>query len=126
MAGDDGFIEQLCDRFMLVQRASRLTRVAFGARVGLSGPQMTNISNRRNPPSHDAIATAAWEFGFTTDFLYFGSRVGFRDPAIAERLRVLATQPAVLTSPLQPPQRNDGGKVAESTSPTRRRRSMPQ
>jgi transcriptional regulator with XRE-family HTH domain len=82
------FIEGLCDRFILAQEATGLSRVAFGRRVGLTGPQVTNISRYRNPPSHEAIHAACREFGYTANWFYEGSRVGLLDTLIAERLRL--------------------------------------
>jgi transcriptional regulator with XRE-family HTH domain len=84
---DIAFLEELCDRFMLAQTATGLTRTAFGKRVGLSVSQMTNISRHRNPPSHEAIKNACREFGFTPNYFYDGSRVGLLDALIAGRLR---------------------------------------
>lgn len=81
--------EELCDRFALAQEASLLPKGEFAKRVGLTGPQFTNISKYRNPPSHAAIHAAVREFGFTTDWFYFGFTTGFRDPALAERLRAV-------------------------------------
>lgn len=84
--------EALCDRLMLLQEASNLAKGVFASRVGLSGPQLTNISKYRNPPSHDVIAKAAEEFGLTTEWFYSGSTVGFRDPKLADRLRELKSR----------------------------------
>lgn len=84
--GDTAFIEALCDRFVLAQEATGLPKGKFAERVGLTGPQFTNISKYRNPPSHEAIRRAVEQFGFTSDWFYFGSRVGFRAPDLAERL----------------------------------------
>lgn len=84
--------EALCDRFALAQEASLLAKGKFAARVGLTGPQFTNIIRYRNPPSHEAIRAAVREFGFTTDWFYFGSTIGFRDPDLAERLRNLQSR----------------------------------
>jgi transcriptional regulator with XRE-family HTH domain len=81
--------EQMCARFLLVQEASGPPKGRFAARVGLTPSQLTNIARLRNPPSHEAIERAAREFGLTTDFFYFGSRVGFREPRMADRLRDL-------------------------------------
>lgn len=87
--------EALCDRFAQAQEASLLPKGKFAARVGLTGSQFTNITKYRNPPSHEAIAAAVREFGFTTDWFYFGSTIGFRDPDLAERLRgLLSRHPA--------------------------------
>lgn len=79
--------EALCNRFLLAQEATNLSKSEFAARVGLSSQQMSNIRKFRNPPSHEAIAAAVREFGFTADWFYVGSRVGFRDPDLADRLR---------------------------------------
>jgi len=81
------FREGLCDRFLLAQEATGLSKKEFAARVGLTPPQLTNISTYRNPPSHEAILAAMREFGFTSDWFYAGSRVGFRDASLADRLR---------------------------------------
>jgi transcriptional regulator with XRE-family HTH domain len=81
------FREALCNRFLLAQDATGLTAKQFGERVGLASPQMTNIKRYRNPPSHEAIRNAVREFGFTADWFYFGSKAGFRDAALAARLR---------------------------------------
>ena len=89
--GDTVFIEQLCDRFMLAQEATGLTKAAFARRVGLSSPQMTNIKTYRNPPSHEAIRNACREFGFPVSWFYEGTTFGARDPALAERLRLLSS-----------------------------------
>jgi transcriptional regulator with XRE-family HTH domain len=82
-------LEQICDRFLLAQEATGLTKGAFARRVGLTPSQLTNISKYRNAPPHEAIEKAAREFGITTDYLYFGTRSGFRDPKLADRLRDL-------------------------------------
>ena len=66
-----------------------MTKGAFARRVGLTPSQLTNISKYRNAPPHEAIEKAAREFGITTDYLYFGTRSGFRDPKLADRLRDL-------------------------------------
>ena len=64
-SSDHDFLEQLCDQFILAQEATSLSQGAFHAsRVGLSGPQVTNIKKHRNPPSHEAIRNACREFGF--------------------------------------------------------------
>lgn len=81
------FLEGLCDRFMRAQEATGLSKTEFGRRVGLSSQQITNISRYRNPPSHEVIRRTVTEFGFATDWFYFGSRIGFKDPELAERLR---------------------------------------
>lgn len=79
--------EALSDRFMLAWEATGLLKKDFAARVGLTSQQMTNIKTYRNPPSHEAISAASREFGFTSDWFYFGSKAGFRDPDLADRLR---------------------------------------
>lgn len=85
-SSDIDFLEQLCDRFMLAQEATRLSQGAFASRVGLTSPQLTNIKKHRNPPSHEAIRNACREFGFSPSWFYEGVTFGTRDPAIAERL----------------------------------------
>jgi hypothetical protein len=86
---EPAFHEALCDRFVLAQEATGLPKGKFAERVGLTSPQFTNISRYRNPPSHEAIRKAVQEFGFTSDWFYFGSKAGFRDATLAERLGVL-------------------------------------
>lgn len=85
--------EALCDKIMLLQEASLMPKGKFAVRIGLTGPKLTNISNYRNPPSHDVIRKAAQEFGVPTEWFYFGSMVGFRDEKLADRLRALEMQP---------------------------------
>lgn len=89
MPTNRAFREELCNRFLLAWEATGLQKNEFADRVGLSPSQLTNISTYRNPPSHEAIRAAVKEFGFTADWFYFGDRVGFRDPELAERLRTL-------------------------------------
>jgi len=89
MPNHTAFREALCDRLMLLQEASGLPKGKFAARVGLTAPKLTNISNYRNPPSHEVIRAAVREFGVTAEWFYFGSMIGFRDPDLAERLREL-------------------------------------
>ena len=79
--------ESLCDRFMLAQDATGLSKGEFAAAVGLTPSQLTNIKRYRNPPSHEAIYRAVREFGFTADWFYEGTKSGFRDPTLADRLR---------------------------------------
>lgn len=86
------FREAICNRFLLAQEATGLSKVDFAARVGLTSQQMSNIKKFRNPPSHEAISAAVREFGFTADWFYVGSRVGFRDVDLAERLRTLESR----------------------------------
>lgn len=81
--------EALSDRFGLAQEATLLSKSKFAKRVGLTASQFTNITRYRNPPSHEAIRAAVREFGFTADWFYFGSMIGFRDPSLADRLREL-------------------------------------
>jgi len=88
-SNDTAFHEALCDRFRLAQEATGLSKSKFAHTVGLTASQFTNISNYRNPPSHVAIRNAVREFGFTASWFYFGSRAGFQDPTLADRLRVL-------------------------------------
>lgn len=83
------FREAICNRFLLAQEATGLPKGEFASRVGLTPQQMSNIRRFRNPPSHEAIAATVREFGFTADWFYVGSRAGFRDGALAERLRGL-------------------------------------
>lgn len=83
------FREAICSRFILAQEATNLPKGQFAARVGLTPSQLSNIGTFRNPPSHEAILAAVREFGFTADWFYVGSRVGFRDAGLAERLRTL-------------------------------------
>lgn len=89
---DTAFIEALCDRFVLAQEATGLAKGKFASMVGLTSSQFTNISNYRNPPSHTAIWKAVREFGFTASWFYFGSRAGFQNQALADRLRELETR----------------------------------
>lgn len=81
--------EGIGNRFILGQEATGLSKSEFALRVGLTPQQMSNIKNFRNLPSHEAIHAAVIEFGFTSDWFYTGSRVGFRDDKLAERLREL-------------------------------------
>jgi transcriptional regulator with XRE-family HTH domain len=81
--------EAICNRFILAQEATGLSKGDFASRVGLTSSQFSNIKNFRNPPSYEAIAAAVREFGFTSDWFVVGSRVGFRDEKLAERLREL-------------------------------------
>lgn len=85
------FREAICNRFLLAQEATGLSKGAFAVRVGLTAPQLSNIKKYRNPPPHEAIAAAVREFGFTADWFYVGSRAGFRDEKLAERLQALET-----------------------------------
>jgi hypothetical protein len=85
--GQTQLIEDLCDRFMLAQEATELPKGKFAERVGLTSQQMSNIKKYRNPPPHGAILKAIKEFGFTADWFYVGAKVGFRDGALADRLR---------------------------------------
>jgi transcriptional regulator with XRE-family HTH domain len=80
-------LDDLCDRFLLAQDATGLSKKEFAAAVGLTSSKLTNIKNYRNPPSHESIYRAMVEFGFTADWFYTGSRIGFRDPGLAARLR---------------------------------------
>lgn len=91
MPNRTAFIEALCNRLMLLQEASELPKGKFAARIGLTGPKLTNISNYRNPPSHETIRAAVREFGVTAEWFYFGSTIGFRDPKLADRLRELGS-----------------------------------
>lgn len=86
--------EGICQRFILAQEATGLSKKEFAKRVGLNSQRLSNIATYRNPPPHEAISKAVREFGFTADWFYFGLRSGFRDQALAERLRLLeeATQ----------------------------------
>lgn len=93
-AAKQTFREAMCDRFLLAQKATGLSKVEFGHRVGLTSSQITNIKTYRNAPSHEAINAALREFGFTADWFYVGSRVGFRDPTLADRLRAIESQPS--------------------------------
>lgn len=86
-AGDTQLIEELCDRFMLAQEASGLNKKQFAKRVGLTSSKLSNIASYRNPPSHTAILKAIQEFGFTADWFYMATKVGFRDAGLADRLR---------------------------------------
>lgn len=86
--------EALCDRIVLLQEASGLPKGKFAERIGLTPPQFTNIKTYRNPPSHDVISAVSREFGVPTEWLYFGSMVGFRDPLLADRLRQLGPRPS--------------------------------
>jgi transcriptional regulator with XRE-family HTH domain len=86
------FLEGMCDRFLLAQEATGLSKFAFAKRVGLTPSQLTNIKNHRNAPAHAAIHAAMREFGFTADWFYSGSRVGFRDQSLADRLRAIEGQ----------------------------------
>lgn len=87
MQTDAAIREALCDNFMAVCEASGKTKQEFAASVGLSGPQLTNISRYRNPPPHRAIEAVQRVYGITTDFLYTGNLGGMRDQAIADRIR---------------------------------------
>ena len=81
--------EAICDRFILSQTASGLSKSKYAARAGITPQQLSNIARYRNPPSHDAIWRATVEFGFTTDWFYSGSKVGFRNPGLAARLQTV-------------------------------------
>jgi transcriptional regulator with XRE-family HTH domain len=83
---DTSITDGICERFMLAQEATGLSKTEFAARVGLTPQQFSNILKLRNPPSHAVISRAMREFGFTADWFYQGIKVGFRDPALAARL----------------------------------------
>jgi transcriptional regulator with XRE-family HTH domain len=91
-SSDTAFHEALCDRFRLAQEATGQSKGKFARAVGLTPSQFTNITNYRNPPSHVAIKNAVKEFGFTVAWFYFGSRAGFEDQALADRLRELESR----------------------------------
>src|ERR1700677_1168625 len=70
---DVEFIEAICQRFMAACEATGLKKKDFAASVGITGPQLTNIRNYRNPPPLKAITEAARVYGLTTDFFYTGN-----------------------------------------------------
>ena len=93
---DVELIEGMCDRFMAACEATELPKRAFAESVGLTGPQLTNISRYRNPPPHRALLQAAQVYGLTTDFFYTGNLGGMRDQNMAAKLRAIlaARRPA--------------------------------
>lgn len=86
--------EGICDRWRLAAEVTSPSLSAFAKRVGLTSPQMTNIGTYRNAPSHEAIYKAWQEFGIPTDYFYYGSKTGFRDPEVARRLSELEARDA--------------------------------
>jgi hypothetical protein len=88
--------DKLCGRFRLAQEATGLRKGVFAQRVGLSPAQLSNIFRCSNSPPRFAIAAAVREFGFTTNFFYFGDRAGMRDPDMPAKLRSAAAKLGVI------------------------------
>lgn len=76
----------------LAQEVSGLKKGAFAKSIGLSPSQLTNILKYRNKPPTEAVAKAAREYGFTTDFFYRGDRGGMRDPTLLSKIRTAAAK----------------------------------
>jgi transcriptional regulator with XRE-family HTH domain len=85
--------ESLCQRFLLVQEASGLSKTSFAKLVGMSPQQFSNVRNLRTAPSHEAILRACEEFGLASDWFYFGrfSWVN-RNPKMTSMLKARAAQ----------------------------------
>jgi transcriptional regulator with XRE-family HTH domain len=79
----------IAERFRMAADASGLSKTEFADRLRLSSAILGNMAGKKarvTPPSHVAIYRAIQEFGFTADWFYQGSKVGFRDPKLARRL----------------------------------------
>lgn len=79
--------ESLCQRFLLVQEASGLSKIRFAKLVGMSPQQLSNVRTLRTAPSHQSILAACEVFGLSSDWFYFGrfSSVN-RNPKMSKRL----------------------------------------
>lgn len=80
--------ESLCQRFVLVQESSGLSKAAFARMVGMSPQQFSNVANLRTAPSHKSILRACEAFGLQSDWFYFG-RFSFvnRNPKLTRLLQ---------------------------------------
>jgi transcriptional regulator with XRE-family HTH domain len=64
--------ESLCQRFLLVQEISGLSKTGFAKVVGMSPQQFSNVRTYRTAPSHESIMLACEHFGVSADWFYFG------------------------------------------------------
>jgi transcriptional regulator with XRE-family HTH domain len=81
------FHESLCQRFLLVQEISGLSKTGFAKVVGMSPQQLSNVQSYRTAPSHVSIMLACENFGVSADWFYFGRvTASNRNPKINNRL----------------------------------------
>jgi transcriptional regulator with XRE-family HTH domain len=91
--------ESLCQRFMLVQEASGLSKIQFARMVGMSPQQYSNVRAYRTAPSHEAILRACEQFGLTSDWFYFGRFSSTnRNPKMTRMLQAATGQSTVPAS----------------------------
>src|SRR5215831_10958255 len=69
--------ETLCDRVMLVQTASGLTKRKFAKSIGISETQLANYAAYTNTPAHAIILQVSQRYGIPLEFFYgvVGERV---------------------------------------------------
>lgn len=90
-------METLCDRIMVVQEGSGLSKSRFAALVGLSPPHFTKIVKYQTMPSHLVIRKISSVFGVPTDYFYHGTSRILSTPLARQAREALARrgEPAV-------------------------------
>lgn len=83
---DAAFIKAVCDRIAIAIETTGLSKKAFGERIGLTSPQVSNALSYRTAPKPWVIDKICAEFGFTTDYFYRGVKAGMRDPDLSDKI----------------------------------------
>lgn len=63
-------------RVRAIRKSNKLTVVAFGARIGITNPSVSNIENGKTNPSDQTIRSICREFGVNELWLRYGEEGG--------------------------------------------------
>lgn len=64
------------ERVRAIRKSNKLTVVAFGERIGITNPSVSNIENGKTNPSDQTIRSICREFGVNELWLRYGEEGG--------------------------------------------------
>lgn len=69
-------MDTIGDRVRAIRKSNKLTVVAFGTRIGITNPSVSNIENGKTNPSDQTIRSICREFGVNELWLRYGEEGG--------------------------------------------------
>ena len=69
-------MDTIGERVRAIRKSNKLTVVAFGARIGITNPSVSNIENGKTNPSDQTIRSICREFGVNELWLRYGEEGG--------------------------------------------------
>lgn len=69
-------MDTIGERVRAIRKSNKLTVVAFGTRIGITNPSVSNIENGKTNPSDQTIRSICREFGVNELWLRYGEEGG--------------------------------------------------